>query len=153
MKSKLLLWTGLTTSILFYTLAVFFQLEIFEGFCELMALFEAYELDEIVLPLMILNFFLIIYLVQIRKENEIDSKKSKIHLDRLKELASSKEILGALLTNMSQLKATAIQNSNLDPDWMLQFDKRFEEVEASTHKLALLQEAEEREIKKIIKRV
>lgn len=151
MKSKLLLWIGISSSIIFYTLAVVFELEIFEGFCELMTLFEAYELDEVVIPLLILNFFLIIYVVRIGRESSSDWKKSDIHLGRLKELSASSEVLATVLDKMHRLKDHATHEPNFDQHWVATLDQYIQDVVTSSDNLKNLQKAEEREIKKILK--
>lgn len=150
MKSKSLLWIGIATSIIFYMLAVVFELEIFEGFCELMMLFEAYELDEIVMPMMILNVFLIIYLIRMRGETSQDHKKSKIYLERLRELASSGEVLDAVLEQLKQIRNVAGRDPNVESEWLTHLDNQIKEVRRSSEKLVLLKESEAQEIQKII---
>ncbi len=152
MKSKLLLWSGILTSIIFYTLAVVFELEIFEGFCELMVLFEEYELDEVIIPLLILNFFLIIYVVRTSMETSSDRKQSDIHIGRLKELAASSELLSAVLDKLHQMKDKVLNSPNADDDWVVTLDQYMQDILTSADKLTTFRQAEEREIKKILKR-
>lgn len=145
-----MLWVGIIISTLFYMLTVVFEWEVFEEFCELMMLFEAYELDELIIPLLILNCFLVIYVFQLKKETSIDSKKSKIHLERLQHLAASDDVMSAILDQMKQLKSLA-QNSEVDPEWQIHTDKLIQEVITSAEKLTMLMNVEGREIQRIIR--
>ncbi len=144
MKQTLLLWVGFTVSLILYVVTVLYELDFFEKFVSLMSMLEIYELDEVVIPLIIFGMFLIIHLIQARNRVLVEEEKSKIYLAML---SSSYHILRNFLNQMQFFKMEAEKTPAFDKQVIRDLDKNVEEALALIEKLGDLEKINEQSIK------
>lgn len=147
MKSLILLWIGISLSVLTYLATILFELDLFERFVEILTLFEAYEFDEVIIPVLILGFFSTLYVVQLRRETFLEKEKSKIYVATL---SSSYHIIQDFLNNMEELRTQMKSISHLDPTYIKDLDKNIKKVIALLDKLSHIEKIDEQVIKKTV---
>lgn len=144
MKNQKLIWTGLTISILLYLVTIIFELDLFEKIEQFAREFERFEVDEIIIPLIIFSLFALIQGFTHVKKARIESEKAKIYTAML---SSSYHILNNLLNQMQLFQMTAKATSNFDPDVLSKFDGVIDEATNQIKKLSKISTITEASIK------
>ncbi len=144
MKKTKLLWIGFALSFSVYLIIVLLDLDLFERIVELVGLLEAYEFDELIIPLIMFGAFSIAYLFQLRKSAHIEEEKSKIYLAML---SSSFHILRNLLNQIQFFKKEAEQTPGFSRETISALDKTTSEALNLLEKLGRLEQVSEQTIK------
>ncbi|MDY8136407.1 hypothetical protein [Aquimarina sp. 2201CG5-10] len=109
-KYKLTL-IGLVLALFVYVTSIALELDLFERFLALMSSLEPYEIDELIVPLVIFFLFLFIDTHQRSKKIEIENAKLNIYKAML---SSSHHILNNFIYQMDIFKLTAEDTPGFD---------------------------------------
>ena len=144
MKSTLLLWIGFVLSLAIYFFTILFDLDLFERVIGFLESVEAYEFDEVIIPLIIFGVFSIVHLNRLRKKAFIDEEKSKIYLAML---SSSFHILRNLLNQIQFFKREAEETPGFSQETITDLDKASKDALDLLENLSHLEKVDEQSIK------
>ncbi|MBQ4822484.1 hypothetical protein [Aquimarina sp. MMG016] len=109
-KYKLTL-IGLVLSVFFYFTAITLELELFEKFIAFLASIEQFEVDEIIIPLLI--FFVFLFIDTYRRSKKVEVENAKLNIYKAM-LSSSHHILNNFVYQMDIFKLTAEDTPGFD---------------------------------------
>ena len=120
-------WTtiGLALALLVLGLDLGFQLDLFESFAGMLAEMEAYELDEFVIPSIILLVFAVIDFARFKKQQKGLHEKELIYKAMVQ---ASDHILKNCLNQMLLIRMEAEDTEGFDPQAIELFDKSMQEA-------------------------
>lgn len=133
MKNMKFIWIGLTISVLLYLTTVFLQLDLFERAAEVLGSLELFEIDELIIPLIIFSMFALAHVFSQVKKVKIDAEKAKIYTAML---ASTYQILNQLIDQMQLVRVAAKASSELDQDAIVKLDAVISEATMQIEKLS-----------------
>lgn len=133
MKNMKFIWIGLTISVLLYLTTVFLQLDLFERAAEVLGSLELFEIDELIIPLIIFSMFALAHVFSQVKKVKIDAEKAKIYTAML---ASTYQILNQLIDQMQLVRLAAKASSELDQDAIVKLDAVISEATMQIEKLS-----------------
>ncbi|MEW7291690.1 hypothetical protein [Aquimarina sp. 2304DJ70-9] len=127
-KYKLTL-IGLILSAIIYVISIVLQLDLFEKIIAVLASLEEYELDEIIIPILI--FFVFLFLDKRRriKAMQMENEKLKIYKAML---SSSHHILNNFVYQMSIFKTAAEETPGFDGQVLSLYE---EIIDTATHQI------------------
>lgn len=120
MRRHRLTLTGVALSSAVYFLTLLFDLDLFEQAIDLLASFEAFEVDELILPLALLTVFFFFDFARRHQSARIEVEKSKIYRSMLH---STHHIMNNFLSQMQLFKVTADETPGFDPQVLTLFDR------------------------------
>lgn len=146
-KYKLTIW-GLLISLLTYMSTVLFDLELFESTVSALHRFEHLEIDELIIPALILLLFSCLDLRRRHREEIIEKEKVKIYKAML---FSTEHILNNFLNEMQIFKLTAEETEGFDQDVLKLYDEVIHEASAQVDSLGSITHINEDAIQKAVK--
>ncbi len=123
MKNQRFLWIGLSVSISLYLITLLFELDLFEKTEAFFRRFERFEVDEIVIPLMVFCVFALIHVFGLVKKSRIEAERAKIYTAML---TSTFQILNNFLDQMRLFQTEARNTPGFDPEIISKFDDTIE---------------------------
>ena len=149
MKNKpLISIIGTVVAIIFWAVSRFFELELFEKIINILEKFEKYEIDELIIPLMIIVFSVLIDLIRISNQTKVENEKMKIYKAMV---FSTHHILNNFLNQMQLFKMTAEDTSEFPQDVVNLFDTTIEEASSQIDALANISKVDEEAIHDTVK--
>ena len=144
MKNPRFLWIGLALSISIYLVTLFFELDLFEKMEAIFRKFEKFEIDEIVIPLIVFCLFALVHVFGMVRRSMIEAERAKIYIAML---SSTHHILNNFLDQMRSFQTAVKKTPGLDPNIMSKFDESIEEAEKQLEKLSKISHIDEISIK------
>ncbi|MBM6551782.1 hypothetical protein [Marinomonas ostreistagni] len=133
MKNYLYTFIGAGVALALYALTVIFDLELFEAMILFLDEMEHLELDEIIIPLVILIMFAVFDLMRRSKNNTMNKEKVKIYQAMVK---STHHILNNFLNQMLIVKMKAESTPNFDPRVLKIYDDIVAQAKRQIHALS-----------------
>lgn len=144
MKNHKLIIIGVIFSVVVWISSLVFDLDYFEKFAEFIERFEKYELDELVLPFIILGTFVIIDLYKNLKAQAIEREKIKIYNAML---SSTHHIINNFLNQMLLFKVTADEIPKFPKEILNLFGEIISEASAQVNALSSIVDIDEESIR------
>ena len=132
MKENKITLIGLLLSIFFWLIIVFFELDLFEIFLDLLERLEVYEIDEVFLPLGL--FLMFAFYDQSRKQQlqKIEIEKNNIYKAMLH---STHHVLNNFLNQMLLFRMEAEDVPSFPPEALDSYDNIMEDAKAQIEAL------------------
>lgn len=132
-------WTavGLTVAVAVLCIALFFDTDFFESFCQWLINFEDFELDEFVFPVMIILIFSFFDLYRHKKDRNVKEAEQAIYKAMVQ---ASDHVLKNCLNQMLVIKYAAEETPDFDPEVLKSFDAIVEQAVAQLEALGEIEE-------------
>lgn len=148
MKKINLTLAGTITAFLWLFAVLIFEIDVFEMFVETLQAFEEWEVDEVIIPMLILVGA---YVADIRQKNQ----KQKLEMEKKKiyeaMLSSSHHILNNCLNQMQIIKLAAEKTPGFDPQVLKMYDQIVEEANTQIKRLGEVLELDGESIKSSVR--
>ncbi len=118
-----LLGLGIAISILITSLV--FDVDIFEQLVNLVLRLEQYEIDELIIPLVIFLIFAFVDIFKRNRINNVNTEKLKIYSAMM---SSTQHILNNFLNQMQLFKLTAEDTPKFNPEVLALYDEIIDEA-------------------------
>lgn len=143
MKDYKITWFGILFAILLYLLSLAFHLDLFELSISLLREFEHFEIDELILPLVIIFICFVADILKHRKNHKIESEKVKIYKAML---SSSHHILNNFLNKMTLVKLSAEENKDFPKEVIEIIERASIEASVQIKALSNIEEVDDQSI-------
>jgi hypothetical protein len=142
-------WTlfGIGIAISLLVLVIVFDLDIFEFFLTFLHSLERFEVDEFILPLLIILICLAIDFFKIQRRRVIEYEKVRIYKAML---ASAHHVLNNFLNQIQLFKITAESTPNFDTEVLEIFDSVIDEAANQIKALGSINSVDETTIRKSV---
>ncbi len=147
MKKYTLSIIGFVISIIFYLLTIIFELEAFENFVSLMEKFEDIELDEIMIPILIMFIFAFFNVSTSNKNKRIEMEKVKIYKAMM---SSTHHIMNNFLNQIQLLRMEAENTPGFDGEILELYNKTVYEATTQIKSLSSITSIDEETIKRSV---
>ncbi|MEP1097451.1 MAG: hypothetical protein ABJG78_20200 [Cyclobacteriaceae bacterium] len=144
MRNKNLIWIGLSISILLYVLTIAFELDLFEKIEQFVRPLERFEVDELIIPVIIFSVFCLLQGFSHVRKARIESEKAKIYTAML---SSTYHILNNLLNQLQLFQMTAKNTAGFDAEVLSKFDEAIDDALGQLEKLSHVSAIDEAAIK------
>lgn len=144
MKEYKLTLIGLFVALLMSVAAIVFELELFEKLVTLMHEIEHFEIDELILPVMVALIFAVIDLFRRHNRHKVEVEKVKIYQAMI---FSTQHILNNFLNQMQLFKIRAETTPDFDQTVLKLYDRVIEDAQMQIQGLSSLTQVTEKEIK------
>lgn len=144
MKEYKLTLIGLFVALLMSVAAIVFELELFEKLVALMHEIEHFEIDELILPVMVALIFAVIDLFRRHNRHKVEVEKVKIYQAMI---FSTQHILNNFLNQMQLFKMRAETTPDFDQTVLKLYDRVIEDAQMQIQGLSSLTQVTEKEIK------
>jgi hypothetical protein len=148
MKNYKWIAVGLTVAVALLGVTLFFELDIFERFCQWLTHYESFELDEFVFPLLIILLFILADLIHRARARRIKAAEKKIYRAMVQ---ASDHVLKNCLNQMLIIKYAAQETPGFDPEVLESFDAIMAETMVQIEALGNLKEVDKESIGKSLK--
>ena len=111
---------GLALSVIVFLFTIISGADIFEQFLGALEKFERFEIDEILIPVVIFGVFASIDMVRRLKANQMEREKIKIYEAMI---SATHHILNNFLNQMQLFKMTAEETPDFDPEVLSLYDQ------------------------------
>ena len=143
MKNNKLTLIGLTLAITFYLYTVIFHVDLFEIVISILESKEKFELDELIIPVVIYCTFAMWDLLRERKLVKLESEKVKIYTAML---SSSHHILNNFLNQMQLFRITAAKTPGFPPEVISMYDSIMKDAQTQIKALGNITNIDEKSI-------
>jgi hypothetical protein len=140
--------TGFVLMLILWGCAAGFNLDLFESLAGCLSRLERYELDELILPLLVFYTFAMADLSRRHDSLRIEAEKLKIYRKMVKAVF---HIMNNFLQKMLVFKMKAENTAGFDPDALKLYDRIIQETNDQIQALGSLEKPDEELIEKIIK--
>lgn len=113
------LW-GLLLSFTVLIITVSFDLDLFEGFVMLLQEAEAYELDELIFPLLLFLTFTFINLAKVARKRYLENQRIEVYKNMME---ASNHVIKTCLNQMMLVRITAEETPGFDETILALFDQ------------------------------
>lgn len=139
--------TGFVLMLFLWGCIAKFNLDIFESLADFLNRFERYELNDLLLPILILYTFTMADLFRRHESLQIETEKLKIYR---KMVQAVYHIMNNFLQKMLAFKMTAEETKGFNPDALKLYDQIIQETDEQIQVLGSLERADEDLIDQII---
>ena len=139
-----LLVIGIILAVIDFAITVIYQVDLFEKLVLALEKLEKYEIDEFILPIIIILIFAYANEIIRRRNAVVENEKLKIYQAMV---WSSQHVLNNFLNQMMLFKLTADDTPNFDPKILLMFDEILHDAEERIEALSNIAILEENEIR------
>lgn len=147
MRAYRFTFIGLALGTATLALNLVFGIELFELFVETLESLEQYEIDELVIPVLILVLFSTFDQIRHKRARKVEREKMKIYKAML---SSTHHILNNFLNQMQLFKMTAEDTSNFDPEVLSIYDVVIADAKTQIENLSNISDIDELSIHKVI---
>lgn len=140
MKNLKSIWLGLSISVLLYLTTILLKLDLFERIAEVLGSLESFEIDELLIPLIIFSLFALVHVFSQVRKVKIDAEKAKIYTAML---SSTYQILNQLIGQMQQVQVAAKATSGFDQDALAKLDNSISDASMQVEKLSKISNIDE----------
>lgn len=132
-------WTavGLGMAVAMLSIALFFDMDFFESFCQWLINFETFELDEFVFPVIIVLIFSFFDLYKHKKDRNVKEAEQAIYKAMVQ---ASDHVLKNCLNQMLIIKYAAEETPGFDPNVLKSFDAIVAQAVAQLEALGEIEE-------------
>ena len=141
----LLTFIGLALAVIVYVITSVTELEVFEHLARLLERHEQYEIDEIVIGVIIVGAFASADLFRQRRAARIAAERERIYHAMLK---STHHLLNNFLNKMTLFKITAEDTPGFDKEQLEFYDKIIDEVQQELEALGAIEDIDVESIEK-----
>ena len=138
-KYKLTL-IGLIISVVLLFSTIIFDLDLFGKFVGIIESVEKYNIDEIIIPILIFEIFAFFNLASIQSSQKTEIQNAKIHEATM---SFSNHALDSFLNQMQLFKATARNTQGFPNDVLLMFDQIIEDAKTQIETLGSITSIDE----------
>ncbi|MEM7584476.1 MAG: hypothetical protein AAF560_13895 [Acidobacteriota bacterium] len=146
-KQQGLTLIGLGIAVSALLLTVIFDLDLFERSVGLLEALERYEVDELVIPLLIFLVFALLDQIKNRRSHAVELEKVKIYRAML---TSTHHILNNFLNQMRLFQLTAKDTPGFDPEVLAFYERIVEDASTQIEALGSITEIDEVSIKRSV---
>lgn len=143
MKSYIWTLVGLVIAVLLLGFDLFLELDLFESFAGLLESVEEYEIDEFIIPSMILIICSLIDFIRLNKDRKAEQEKIKIYKAMVQ---ASDHVLKNCLNQMLLIRYEAEEMPDFDPKTIEIFDQSMHEAMNQLKSLGNLDDVDEDKI-------
>lgn len=133
MKNYLYTILGGCVALLIYLLSVIFNIELFEALITFLDELEHFEVDELLIPILVFVGFFIFDLLRRNKSNQVNKEKVKIYRAMVQ---STHHVLNNFLNQMLIVKMKAESTPGFDPKVLKIYDKIVEDAQEQIRSLS-----------------
>lgn len=138
---------GMLVAIVLLITTIYLDLEIFEYVIEFLKGLEKFEIDEFILPLMILGAFVYVDVIRRQRLSKINNEKIKIYQAML---TSTHHILNNFLNQMQLIKMAAEETDGFDPEVLILYDQIIRNASAQIRALSNIDKIDETSIESAV---
>lgn len=140
-------WTavGLAIAVAIISVALLFDIDFFESFCQWLLQYEVFELDEFVFPVIIILLTTILDLNASRKTRKVKEAEKDIYKAMVQ---ASDHVLKNCLNQMLIIRYAAEETPGFDPEVLKSFDEIVEQAVAQLEALGEIKEVDSEAIGK-----
>lgn len=139
---------GLIIAVIVFACSLLFELDLFEQMLALFESLEHFEVDEIVIPSLILLLFAFIDLRRRQNKQDVEQEKFKIYKAMM---FSTQHILNNFLNEMQVFKMTAEETSDFDPEILGLYDEVIKESSTQIDALGSITQIDEATIHETVR--
>jgi hypothetical protein len=143
MKDYKLTFVGIVISLTLWSITALFDLDLFAQVVEFLESFEAFEVDEFIIPTMILFLFLSLNVSRLHRKQGVRVGSLKIYKAML---TSTHHILNNFLNQMQLFKMTAESTEGFPEDVLELYDEIMDDALAQIHQLSNITSIDEKTI-------
>lgn len=147
MKNYRLTILGLVISVITWIVTIVFELDLFERMHSVLEDVEEYEIDELIIPLLIFSFFTLADSIRRRRYKAVEREKIKIYRAMM---ASTHHILNNFLNQMQLFKMTADRTPGFSPEVLSLYEQIIKEASSQIESLGNITSISESEIENSI---
>lgn len=147
MRNYKFTFIGLILGLVIFTVSLAFNIELFELLVEALESLEKYEIDELIIPIVILVLFSAVDQVKLQRTRRVEREKTKIYKAML---SSTHHILNNFLNQMQLFRMTAEDTSNFDPEVLSLYDVVISDAKSQIETLSNISDIDELSIHKVI---
>lgn len=125
MKQYKITLLGLAISFLALLITIVFDVDFFEYLVNLLHEFEQYEIDELIIPVIIFLLFAFVDAIKRNRMEKVNSEKLKIYIAMM---SSTQHILNNFLNQMQLFKLTAEETPGFNPEVLALYDEIIDEA-------------------------
>ena len=134
---------GFLVASCFYLSAVLFDIDYFEGAISALQTLEHLELDEFIIPLLILALFVVVDNRNNRRLHRIEAEKVKVYTAML---SSTQHVVNNFLNKMQLFRISAEETEGFPPDVLELYDEIIDEAMQQIKALSSIAEIDEASI-------
>lgn len=143
MKKYKLTLIGLFLATIISSITLTFKLDLFELVIETLISLEEYEIDEFIIPVILLLVFSFFDQIRIQRLQKIEYEKVKIYRAMLE---STRHILNNFLNQVQLFKITAENTPNFDPEVLSLYDVVIKDASIQIEALGSITNIDEKSI-------
>lgn len=139
--------TGLIVAVLVLLTDLLFELDLFESICQFLARAEAFEIDEILIAVVIVLSFSVLDLIGNKKDRKVKEARESIYKAMVQ---ASDHVLKNCLNQMLVIKYAAEETPGFDPEVLKSFDAIVDQAVAQLEALGEIENVDKEAIGKSI---
>ncbi len=147
MKNYRLTLIGFAVSVVVLVITIITDLDLFEILVSIIKRFEANEIDEYIISIIIFAFFVFYNLIKRQRSLKIEVEKIKIYKAMM---SSTHHILNNFLNQVQIFKMTAEETPGFDPEVLVLYDQIIESASAQIDALGNISNINEASIRKSV---
>ncbi len=140
--------TGVLTAVIFFLVTTIFDLDLFEEFTIILAKLDKYEIDELIIPILIILVSMLFDYKSRAEKTRTENEKMKIYKAMV---FSVQHILNNFLHQMQLFKITAEDTPDFPENVLNLFDSTIEEASGQINALSTISQIDEDTIYESVK--
>ncbi len=126
MKNYTITFIGLGLSVLLLIASITFNVDLFEKLVDLLNNLEQYEIDELIIPVLIFLLFAFVDVIKRNRFEKVNTEKFKIYSAMM---SSTQHILNNFLNQMQLFKLTAEDTPKFNKEVLALYDEIIDDAE------------------------
>ena len=147
MKEYKLTLLGLAVSATMTFVVIVFELELFEKFIAMLHELEHFEIDELLIPLVVFLIFVVVDMSRRYNKHKVEVEKVKIYQAMI---FSTQHVMNNFLNQMQLFKMKAETTPEFDKEVLKLYDRVIEDAQTQIDGLSSLSQVTEKKIKEAV---